>query len=118
MDLRRGTLCAAGVVHSGHKRIVAVDCRDNVRALKLVGFTTFGKPGGSDFARNRPLSEADLQLWRAHGVRFGVFDLRPGDAYMIPAGMPHEFQNLAPSLSMAWNFMPLTKEGPQVRLVT
>ena len=51
------------------------------------------------------LSVGYRRRWRAHQVAFGEFTLRRGDAYIIPAGVPHEFRNDAPSLSIAWNFL-------------
>jgi len=50
------------------------------------------------------------QLWTRHGVRWGTFQIHKGDGYLIAAGIPHEFLNLSPALSIAWNIVPACDE--------
>ena len=98
-----GSTCAAGGLRDGVKAIVAVESADATLAYALAGFKSYHKPGGKFV--NTPIDARVRARWRAHRVAFGEFVLRQGDAYIIPAGVPHEFRNDAPSLSIAWNFL-------------
>ncbi|CAM9970748.1 unnamed protein product, partial [Ectocarpus sp. 4 AP-2014] len=40
------------------------------------------------------------------GVRYRTFPIREGEAYLVPSGCLHEFMNVIPCLSVAWNIMP------------
>ncbi|CAN0602570.1 unnamed protein product, partial [Ectocarpus sp. 12 AP-2014] len=37
------------------------------------------------------------------GVRYQTFPIREGEAYLVPSGCLHEFMNVIPCLSVAWN---------------
>ena len=89
-----GTLAAAGGIKLGTKRVTAIEACDALYGLQLAAFTTFAKPGGSDHATNQPISPEVKATWRKSGVRFGSFELHPGDLYYIPAGVVHEFENI------------------------
>ena len=100
---RMGSTCAAGGLRDGKQRIIAVEAPDAILAYALAGFKSYHKPGGKYV--NTPIDARVRRAWRRHGVAFGEFTLRDGDAYIIPAGVPHEFRNDKPSLSIAWNFL-------------
>ena len=101
-----GTYFAAGYIKDGEKHITAVEAHDALYALKEVGFRAYAKPGGSEHATNVPLTQQLLRRWDNKHVRWGDFHIKEGDFYFIPAGIPHEFENVRPSLSVAWNFLP------------
>eukprot|EP00611_Tribonema_gayanum_P032214 TRINITY_DN950_c0_g1_i3.p3 TRINITY_DN950_c0_g1~~TRINITY_DN950_c0_g1_i3.p3 ORF type:complete len:159 (-),score=74.35 TRINITY_DN950_c0_g1_i3:600-1076(-) len=101
-----GSTSASGCIKLGTKRITFVEAGDALPALKLAGFTSFAKPGGSKHVVNNPIDNAVRAAWRSRGIRFGIFELRVGDAYFIPAGIIHEFQNTSDVLSVAWNLLP------------
>lgn len=42
----------------------------------------------------------------AAGVRYRTFPILEGDGYLVPSGTLHEFMNVVPCLSVAWNIMP------------
>jgi hypothetical protein len=109
-----GTLTAIGIVKHGLKLVTAVEACDAVFALNLATFRLYAKPGGSPFLLNKPIDRVILadeidsvkELWTRHGIRWGTFTISAGDAYVIPAGIPHEFLNRQKSLSIAWNIFP------------
>jgi hypothetical protein len=101
-----GTYFAAGYIKDGEKRITAVEAQDALFALKVASFRAYAKPGGSEHATNLPLTRMLRQRWRDNGVRWGRFNISKDDFYFIPCGIPHEFENVQPSLSVAWNFLP------------
>ena len=109
--------------------IITWEGNGSLRKRSLVTLVMmFGEPVGSslgwDTDRTSPpspthrhrqvLDEEDRKRWKAHGVAFGTFTIRAGDAYVIPAGVPHEFRNDLPSLSIAWNFL---QPGTQANLL-
>jgi len=104
-----GTSVAAGGLKDGLKLVTAVDARDALLALKVAGFTTYAKPGGSAHIVNAPITNQIRRSWARLGVRFASFEVKRGDGYLIPCGIPHEFKNMEPSLSIAWNYVPHPK---------
>lgn len=106
-----GSLVAIGGLKCGKKLVTAVEACDASLALKIAGFKSYAKPGGSSFLTNDPVDRSFSgeeescslkDLWTMSHVRWGTFEISAGDAYVIPAGMPHEFLNAEPSLSIAW----------------
>ena len=80
-----------------------------------LGWDTNRSPPSPTHRHRQVLDEEDRKKgWKAHGVAFGTFTIRAGDAYVIPAGVPHEFRNDLPSLSIAWNFL---QPGAQANLL-
>ena len=102
-----GSTVAAGGLRAGRKVVVALEASDALAAYRLARFITFAKPGGSRLVTNPPVLPAHRGAWAEHGLRAAEFELAAGDAYVIPAGVPHQFENLEPALSVAWNLLPL-----------
>ena len=100
------TVFAAGYLKAGEKEVTAVEAEDTLFALHTVGFRPYAKPGGSEWIVNPPLTTDDHDEWTRKGVRWGSFRIKAGDFYLIPAGIPHQFSNVKPSLSVAWNLLP------------
>eukprot|EP00960_Hanusia_phi_P044463 756658-Hanusia_phi.AAC.4 len=115
-----GSLVAIGGLKSGKKLVTAVEACDAMLAFKIAGFKSYAKPGGSNFLTNDPVDRAFSceddsrslkDLWTTSHVRWGTFEINAGDAYVIPAGIPHEFLNSEPSLSIAWNILPACEQS-------
>ncbi|CAM9581728.1 unnamed protein product, partial [Sphacelaria rigidula] len=103
-----GSFTAIGGVKAGEKSVTAFETQDCATALAVAKFKSFAKPGGSSYVVNNRIDD-DMTLrtrLRNAGVRFRTFPIRQGDAYLVPSGSLHEFMNVVPCLSVAWNIMP------------
>jgi hypothetical protein len=133
-----GTLVTCGGIKSGAVRITAVEAADCLLSMRTAGFNMFSESHATHFVPNEPISTARgvspnmrqnhslhsrpwerpalkdqravIDAWRDISVRFGMFDIKAGSAYIIPAGIPHEIVNLAPSLSITWNVLPAVEQ--------
>ena len=94
---------AMGGIKDGLKSVTAVEAPDAFLALELVEFLSYAKPGGGTV--NLPITAAHKEVWKEHGIRHATFELRAGDFYAIPPGMPHEFVNKKPCTcaQQQWN---------------
>ncbi|CAM9189572.1 unnamed protein product, partial [Ectocarpus fasciculatus] len=103
-----GSFTAIGGLKAGEKSVTAFESEDCATALAVAKFKAFAKPGGSSYVVNDRIDDDDTLRNRFHraGVRFRTFPIREGEAYLVPSGALHEFMNVIPCLSVAWNIMP------------
>ncbi|CAM9452827.1 unnamed protein product, partial [Pylaiella littoralis] len=103
-----GSFTAIGGIKAGMKSVTAFESEDCGTALAVAKFKAFAKPGGSSYVVNDRIDDDDTlrnRLTNA-GVRYRTFPIREGEAYLVPSGCLHEFMNVVPCLSVAWNIMP------------
>ena len=96
------------------RRTCGVEARQEEEEGTPLGWDTNRSPLSPTHHHRQVLEEEDRKRWKDHGVAFGTFTICAGDAYVIPAGVPHEFRNDPPSLSIAWNFL---QPGAQASLL-
>ncbi|CAM9750798.1 unnamed protein product, partial [Ectocarpus sp. 6 AP-2014] len=103
-----GSFTAIGGLKAGEKSVTAFESEDCATALAVAKFKAFAKPGGSSYVVNDRIDDDATLRNRLHraGVRYRTFPIREGEAYLVPSGCLHEFMNVIPCLSVAWNIMP------------